>query len=133
MQSRREEFEWKACGSFRWWWRASAFASSRGASGGEPSIGARCVDAIKNSDGEPLIRSLLAARDFCDKGDKGEDLFARSPPVDILKPMLALSFREGPAVTVADVNTAQLIGGVKPEDGGHNVHVAESGVRRAST
>lgn len=50
------------------------------------------------------------ARDFKDKGCRGESLFAVTPPSDALKSMLASSFRADLIVIVIDVKKVGLSG-----------------------
>lgn len=55
---------------------------------GKPTIGATRVDGTKHPDGETLVRSRFVARDSSDKADKRDDLFAATPPLDMLKSLL---------------------------------------------
>lgn len=71
-------------------------------------IGTLGIDIVNTSGGEKFIRSRLAARDFKENGDRREDLFAKTPPLDMLKSTLALPFRENLMVMVIDVKKARL-------------------------
>lgn len=46
-------------------------------------------------------------------------LFAATPPLDTLKSMFALSFRENLKASVVEIQEAQLTGAVKPEGGNY--------------
>lgn len=73
------------------------------AGSGKPPLNTRKVGAMDNSAGEELIRSILFTRDFKEKDDRREDMFAATPVLDTLKSMLALPIRENLKVMVIDV------------------------------
>ena len=53
---------------------------------GRAPVSVKWVDTDKGHDGEENIRSRLVARDFRTKGDKDrEDLFAATPPLELLR------------------------------------------------
>lgn len=61
-----------------------------------PPIGTRWVD------GETLMMSRMVATGLREKGDTREGLFAATPPLDALRCLLALSFKEGLKMMVID-------------------------------
>lgn len=66
-----------------------------------------------------FVRSRLVARDFKDKSDRREDLFAATPPLETLKSLLTSANRERLCVLTLDVKEAHLNRVVKPEGGEH--------------
>ena len=92
---------------------------------GKSPIGTKWVDVLKDSDGRKFVRSRLVAKDFREKDDRREELFAATPPLDTLKALLSLAHRDGLKVLVLDVKKAHLNGVVKPEDGRHYVQAPD--------
>lgn len=73
---------------------------------GKSPFGTQWVGVVKTSDGE--------------RGVKREDVFAAAPPLDTLKSLLALPFKDGHKVMVMDVKKACLKRVAQPEDDSHD-------------
>lgn len=86
------------------------------------------MDVVKNADGQAFIPSRFVSRDFRKRGDNREDLLAATPPLDLLRSMLALSFR-GNLKVMVDFKKAHRNRLVKPEDGSCYVVVLEEDTR----
>ena len=57
---------------------------------GRAPVTVKWVDVLKAADGETFVRSRLVARDFKVKGEKDrEDLFAATPPLELLRMMVS--------------------------------------------
>jgi hypothetical protein len=74
---------------------------------GKPPVSVKWVDTMKQGG---LVRSRLVARDFKTKGEKDrEDLFAATPPLELLKAQLSrAASKRGRKVLVIDVKKAHL-------------------------
>jgi hypothetical protein len=74
---------------------------------GKPPVSVKWVDTMKQGG---LVRSRLVARDFKTKGEKDrEDLFAATPPLELLKAQLSrAASKKGRKVLVIDVKKAHL-------------------------
>jgi hypothetical protein len=74
---------------------------------GKPPVSVKWVDTMKLGG---LVRSRLVARDFKTKGEKDrEDLFAATPPLELLKAQLSrAASKKGRKVLVIDVKKAHL-------------------------
>ena len=78
---------------------------------GRGPVSVRWVDADKGAEGMPNIRCRLVARDFKSKdGRDREDLFAATPPLELLKCLLskAVSGSKRRKILVIDVKKAHL-------------------------
>lgn len=106
--------------------------SNAGRRMGNPPVGTRWVDVINNSHDETIIRSRVVARSFAENGDKRENLFTATPPLDTLKSLLALSFREGLKVMAIGVKKARLSGVMTPGTGTIVCRTRRCGGSRAS-
>jgi hypothetical protein len=79
------------------------------------------IDIDKGTAEKPVVRSRLVARDFKGKDGGREDLFAATPPWEILKCVLVLARQtEGEKVMLIDVKKAHLNGKVNMEDDGRH-------------
>jgi hypothetical protein len=74
---------------------------------GKPPVSVKWVDTMKLGG---IVRSRLVARDFKTKGEKDrEDLFAATPPLELLKAQLSrAASKRGRKVLVIDVKKAHL-------------------------
>lgn len=84
--------------------------------GGETADWHQVGGLHQHIDDKTFIRSRLVAEDFLEKGGERDDVFGAMPPLDRLKSMHALSFREDSKVVVVDVRTSYVNRVVKPED-----------------
>ena len=85
------------------------------------------IDTNKGTEAAPMVRSRLVARDFKGKDAGREDLFAATPPWEMVKGMLVLARQTaGVNVMLIGVRKAHLNGKVKlEEDGRHFIELPE--------
>jgi hypothetical protein len=96
---------------------------------GKAPVGTKWIDVLKQTENGAIVRSRLVARDFKNAGDRNrDDLFAATPPLEVVKAMLSLARRERNEdfkVMLIDVKKAHLNGVVGEDDGEHFVRLPE--------
>lgn len=84
-------------------------------------MSAKRAGVMPDSDGCKFVKTLLVVRDFTEKPDRREELFAATSPLETLKAMLTLVRRGGLSILVTDVKKAHVHGKVQQDDGQHYV------------
>jgi hypothetical protein len=102
-EARKEEIEFMRCKGI---WREVPWSEAMNKTG-KPPVTVKWVDTMKSGG---LIRSRLVARDFRTKGEKDrEDLFAATPPLELLKALISKAAGcKARKILVIDVKKAHL-------------------------